>query len=181
MKTKFLALFVIVSTLFVGCKDEKSNDAIDAVTAKEQKNFKVTLNVTVKKNDTFSIFYTEDGSIDFTKTTPIWVEVKGSDSPQDVVFNLPEDIIPTQLRLDFGMSKDQEEIVINKFKMDFFGKSFEAAGEQFYVYFDPDLSKTIFDKDKKTINAVVKDGVRQSPSFYPNTKPLGDEITKIVK
>lgn len=181
MKTRFIALFVVLTTLFVGCKNDKPADAMEAVAPKEDKNFKVTLNVTVKKDDTFSIFYTEDGTNDFTKIQPIWLEVKGSESPQDVVFNLPEDIVPSQLRLDFGINKEQQPIVINKFKMSYFGKSFEAPGEDFYIYFDADKSKTVYDKDKKTIDAVVKDGVRQSPSFYPNMKPLGDEITKIVK
>ena len=39
-------------------------------------------------------------------------------------------------------------------------------------------SKTIFDKTTGTVSAVFKDGVRQSPSFYPNANPLGNEIKK---
>jgi hypothetical protein len=181
MKTKFLIVIFLLSAFFVGCKNEKSNNTNELSVAKEENNFKVKLTVTVKKDDTFSLFYTEDGSTDFSKIQPIWLNVKGSNSPQDIVFNLPEDVIPSQLRLDFGLSKDQEEMVIDKFGMNYFGKSFEIPGDKFYLYFDPDKSKTIFDKDKRTINAVFNSGVRQFPSFYPNTKPLGEEIQKLVK
>lgn len=181
MKTRFLLVIVLLATVFISCKNEKSDESKEIKTTKEANLFNVTLNVTVKKDDTFSLFYTDDGSTDFSKIQPIWVDVKGSNSPQDVIFNLPQDVIPSQIRLDFGLNKNQEEIIINKFKMNYFAKSFEVTGDKFFIYFDPDKSKTIFDKDKSTINAVVKDGVRQSPSFYPNTKPLGEEITKLIK
>lgn len=182
MKTKFLALLFLLSLIIVGCKDEKTSDTnAEESAVKNDRNFTVTLNVTVQKDDNFSLFYTEDGSTDFSKIQPLWIEVKGGSAAQDVVFKLPEEANPTQFRLDFGMNKEQQPIVINTFKMAFLGKSFEALGQDFYIYFDADKSKTIFDKDQKIVNAVVTDGVRQSPSFYPNTKPLGDEISKLLQ
>jgi hypothetical protein len=182
MKTKFITVFLLLSIVLVGCKNENKNDTTASESVvKNDKNFTVTLNVTVKKDDTFSLFYTEDGSTDFTQIQPLWIEVKGSEVPQDVVFALPADASPTQLRLDFGLNKEQQPILINKFNMNFFGKSFESPGKDFYIYFDADRSKTIYDKDQMTIDAVISDGVRQSPSFYPNTKPLGDEIAKLLQ
>lgn len=181
IKNNHLLILIFCFFSVIGCKNEKSNNTDELSVAKEENNFKVKLTVTVKKDDTFSLFYTEDGSTDFSKIPPIWLNVKGSNSPQDIVFNLPEDAIPSQLRLDFGLSKDQEEMVIDKFGMYYFGKSFEIPGDKFYFYFDADKSKTIFDKDKRTVNAVFKSGVRQFPSFYPNTRPLGEEIQKLVK
>ncbi|WP_396177347.1 hypothetical protein [Flavobacterium sp.] len=179
MKTKFLTTFIVIATIFASCKEESSKT--EEIATKEANNFKVIVNVTIKKDDNLSLFYTEDGSTDFSQIQPLWVDVKGSDAAQDVVFNLPEDAMPTQIRLDFGINKEQETIIINKFSMYYSGKSFEAPGEQFYLYFAPDVSKTVFDKDKRTIDAVVKDGVRQYPSFYPNTKPVGEEIAKLVQ
>lgn len=179
MKSKILATFIVIASIFVSCKDEspKQEDTADKVV----NNFKVTVNVTIKKDDNLSLYYTEDGSTDFTTIQPMWVNVKGSETPQDVVFTLPADASPTQIRMDFGINKDQETIIINKFSMNYSDKAFQASGEEFYIYFDADKSKTIFDKDKKTIDAVIKDGVRQIPSFYPNTKPLGDEIAKLLQ
>jgi hypothetical protein len=181
MKTKLVLALVFLTTLFAGCKNEKSVDDLDLVTPTVVDNyFKVTLNVNVKKDDNFSLFFTEDGTIDF-KGNPIWVKVKGSDIAQDVVFNLPADRLPSQLRLDFGMAKDQESIKINTFKMQYLEKSFEITGDKFYIYFNPDISKTIFDKTAATVSAIKKDGINTFPSFYPNTAPLKIEIDKLVK
>ena len=180
MKAKSI-LLLFSAILILSCKNDKTeNSKENATNVNTANSFKVTLNVTVKKEDDFSLFHTEDGTTNF-QGNPIWVKVKGSDMPQDVVFELPDDVIPTQLRLDFGMAKDQDAIKIHSFKMSYYGKTFEIPGEKFYIYFDPDLSKTIFDKTTGTVNAVVKDGVRMFPSFYPNTAPLGEEIQKIVK
>lgn len=177
MKTKILTLIALI-TIVVGCNKEKS-EASSVVAPLEEKGFKFSINVLAKKNDTFSLYYTQDNTTNFT-SAPIWLEVKGSDSAQDIVFTLPEDVIPTQFRIDMGKSEDQEPIVINGFEMSYLGKTFRANGDQFYIYFDPDLSKTIFDKETRTVTAVVKDGVKQYPSFYPNVKPLGDEISKLT-
>jgi hypothetical protein len=181
MKTRIILSVLLVAIFFTGCKDEKSVDNLEVVTPEVvDESFKVTINATVKKDDTFSLYYTEDGSTDF-KLEPLWLAFKGNNAPQDIVFSLPKDVLPTQIRLDFGITKDQEPIVINSFKMSYYKKEFQIPGNQFFIYFDPDLSKTVFDKNTATVTAVVKDGARQSPSFYPNTKPLGDEINKLVK
>ena len=79
------------------------------------------------------------------------------------------------------MNKDQEPIVINSFQMNYSNNEFKIPGNQFWIYFNPDLTKTAFDKNTATVSGLVKDGVRQSPSFYPNTTPLGNEIRKIIK
>ena len=177
MKTKFIVLLSIVSVL-IGCNKDKSEPA-QPEAPKEEMGFKFSVNVVAKKDDTFSLFYTEDGTTNFTE--PIWLAVKGSDSAQDVVFTLPEDAVPTQFRLDMGMSKDQEPMIINGFKMSYRGKTFEVPGSDFYIYFDADKSKTIYDREKQTVTAVVKDGQRQYPSFYPNTAPLGEAIKKVMQ
>ena len=49
----------------------------------------------------------------------MWMAIKGSEAPQDIVFTLPKDVLPTQLRLDFGMTKDQAPIIINSFSMNY--------------------------------------------------------------
>lgn len=178
MKTKILMLIALV-TIVVGCNKDKSSTP--AVVEPKEEGFKFSINVLAKKNDTFSLYYTEDGTSDFNGRTPIWLDVKGSDTPQDVVFTLPADANPTQFRIDMAKSQDQEPIIINGFEMSYLGKSFKAGGDQFYIYFDPDLSKTVFDKETRTVTAVVKNGVKETPSFYPNTKPLGDEIKKLMQ
>ena len=107
---KFKILFLVLFSAFatISCKNETSdkNQQSQEVQAVPDA-FRVTLDVVAKKNDDFCLLYTEDGSINFKDG--VWQAVKGSESSQKVVFTLPQDVKPTQLRIDFGMNKEQEE------------------------------------------------------------------------
>ena len=88
MKTKFITILLLVTTLF-SCKNESNNEKTNSSVQPElTKNFKVSLNVLVKQDDNFQIYYTEKTSSDFNEEESVWVEVKGSENPQDVVFNI---------------------------------------------------------------------------------------------
>ena len=183
---KFLHLTKLALLIFIisACKEEKPKEAPKetpkvAVTENIDKRYKVMLDFVAKKDDSFALFYTTDGSIDFTKIEPIWVEFKGDEIMQQIVFNIPDNVVPTQLRLDVGVNKEQEEVIIRKFKMVHLDKSFEASGDIFFDYFRPDLTKTIVDKETGVVKPVIKKDVRQSPSFYPIEPILADEIAKI--
>jgi hypothetical protein len=182
MKTKQILLFLMFTALFTGCKNEKSIDSLDVVKPEEvvENAFKVTLEVIVKKDDDFSLYYTEDGSIDFSKIAPIWVGVKGSESPQKVVFTLPEEVLPTELRLDFGMNKAQEDIILKSVTMEYIGKTRTIGCPELVSFFRADDNKCTFDHVTGTIKALVKDGVRQYPSLYPHETMLMPEIQKII-
>ena len=182
MKTKNILLALIFSALFVSCKNDKNENSQKE--NQEQtivdKVFKVTLDVVVKKDDNFQIYYTDKSSSDFNEKESIWTEIKGSESPQKVVFELPKDYVPTLFRLDFGVNDKQEDIKINSVQIDYFGKKFFSQGEGLANYFRPETSTKI---DFKTgiIKAILKNGKRLEPALYPHEKPLGDEITKLVK
>lgn len=180
MKLKILSLVIIISLVFFACQSDKSKDTQKEV-AKEkvEKGYIVSLDVVVKKDDTFSLYYTEDGSIDFTKIEPIWVDVKGQNFSQEVVFKIPEKVTPTQLRIDLGINKNQEEMILKSFKMKHLDKSFEAQGPAFFEYFRPDESKTKADPQTGIVTAVVNKGERQHPSFYPNEAALGGKIATL--
>ncbi len=179
MKTKFALLILIASAAFTSCKDSKNENKSEEL-AIDDTQFKVTTNVIVKKDDDFSLFYTEDGSIDF-KGDPIWISVKGSESVQQVVYKLPKDVFPTELRLDFGMKKDQDDIVLQSVDLEYKGKKRTIAGAELGNFFRPDESKCSFDPLTGIIKAVVKDGVRQFPSLYPQEANLKPEIEKLAK
>ena len=180
MKNNFIVFIVLMSTIFIACKNEKSVDSLEVVTPEVVNAFIVTLDVSIKKDDDLSLYYTTDGSIDFSKIPPIWLGVKGSNDFQKVVFTLPEGIKPTQLRLDFGMNKDQEDIILKSVKMEYIGKSRIIACPEFVTYFRADDNKCSFDPVTGVIKALVKDGVRQYPSLYPHESTLMPEIQKIL-
>lgn len=176
MKTKFLLLLLVSSSFFIGCKESKKEEVKEENVSK---SFVFSVNVISPRDDIFSLYFTEDGTTDFMNE-PISMHVKGSEEPQDVVFELPEEAIPTEFRLDVCMPDRQNELTINGFKMIFMGKEFSAPKEQFSVYFNPDLSKTIYDKETGNVKAVVKEGIAEYPSFYPHAKPMSDEINKLL-
>lgn len=179
MKTKFILSVVIAFVLF-SCKQEAKPTESKDKNEEVSKVFKVTLDVKVNKDDTFHLFYTEDGSINFAEESSVWVELKGNPESQQVVFSLPENTIPTQMRIDFGINKNQDDMIIRNFKMDFAGKTFEAPGAQFFKYFRPNDLVVAIDAATGAIKPIKKEGQGYGPSFYPQEE-LAKEIESLVK
>lgn len=181
MKTKFIAILLLITTIF-SCKNDSNNEKSNVENNQTgvTKNVKITLNVVVKKDDNFQVYYTEKSSNDFNEKESVWVEVKGSENPQDVVFNIPEDVIPTMFRLDFGVNQKQEDIKLNGVNIEYLGKSFKTQIPLLANYFRPEPSTSI---DFKTgiIKAIIKDGKRQEPALYPHETVLQPEIEKLIK
>ena len=180
MKTKFITILLLVTTLF-SCKNESNNEETSSSVQPElTKNFKVSLNVLVKQDDNFQIYYTEKTSSDFNEEESVWVEVKGSENPQDVVFNIPEDVLPTMFRLDFGVNDKQEDIKLNSINIEYLGKSFKSETPLLANYFRP-LDSTQVDVKKGLIKATFKDGKRVEPAIYPHEEILKMELEKLFK
>lgn len=181
MKTRIILSILLVSGFFTGCKNDKSVDSLEVVKPVVVDNtFKVTLNVIVKKDDDFALFFTQDGSTDF-KDAPIWQGVKGSENPQQIKYILPQDVYPTQLRLDFGLKNDQEDVTLKSVLLEYKDKKREIIGTELINFFRPDDSKCTFDPTTGVIKALVKEGKKQSPSLYPQESQLGPEILKLAK
>lgn len=188
MKTKFfLSVLLLTSTMsIISCKnEEKKTEENPATEVKKEnpKTYKVILNVIAKKDDSFHLFYSEDGTLNFPEDTSIWVNFKGSETPQDIVFELPEDIIPSLLRIDLNSYQQDESIQINSFKMKYYSSEFSVDGKGFFDYFGPNLETVeILDKNKGIIKPLVKEGKKYSPpSFYPSEEALKTRIEQVVK
>lgn len=142
-----------VVTLY-SCKNEDKTSA----PAEDQNIVKVTLTALVKKDDTFQLFYKGDEP-QFAEENSFYVPVKGSDAPQDIVFNLPADVIPNYIRLDFGMNKEQGEMIVQNFKMNYMDKSFETKGATFFDYFyGNDQAQKVEIANSKIIPIVAENG-----------------------
>jgi hypothetical protein len=181
MRTRIILSILLVTILFSGCKNKKSIDNLEVVSpVVVDESFKVVLNVIVKKDDDFALFYTEDGTVNFHKIKPIWQGVKGSESQQDVTFILPDDVYPTQFRFDLGLRKDQDNIVIEGVKMTKKGKTFEAYGTKFFEFFRVDETLCSVDLATGTITAILKDGSdTKTACIYPQQDILGPELNKL--
>lgn len=184
MKSKFSLLFCsFFFTILFGCKNETPIDNLEVISPKSEKFdvdlFKITLNVVVKKDDDFAIFYTTDGSTDF-KIAPIWHAVKGNSDAQEIKIELPNNIFPTQLRMDFGLKQDQEDVVLKSVILEYKDKKREISGLEIANFFRADENKCTFDRNTGIIKAVVKDGKKESPSLYPQESFLGPELKKLA-
>lgn len=175
MKTG-LFLIVVILFSFVGCKKERETGIAGA----EGKHMQVMLEVVAEKDDNFSVYYTEDGSIDFSKEEPVWMPVQGSSKVQEVVFNLPEGKVPTQLRLDLGTNKQQEEVVLKKVSIIYFDQIFIVEDRDIFTFFMADHSKCTVDIKTGTIKAITTNGVRQSPSLYPHGRRLSRQLALLT-
>jgi len=180
MKTRIILAILLVAVIFTGCKNDKSVDSLEVVTPEVVDNsFKVSLNVIVKKDDDFALFYTEDGTTNFTDA-PIWQGVKGNEGTQEVKYTLPDGVFPTELRLDFGLKKDQEDITLKSVTLEYKGKKKVIVGADLITFFRADDNKCTFDPNTGVIKAIVKDGQKQSPSLYPQEANLKPEIEKLA-
>lgn len=182
MKLKTILLSgLIMMSLFACDKKEPSKTEVTENKVQDDKEiFKVTLNAVVTKDDTFQLFYMEDDSKPYDEKKSMYVEVKGSDAPQDIVFNLPKDELPYFLRLDFGLNKQQSEITVKNFKIDYFGKTFEVKDKMFFNYFVINEETMKKDTVKSTLTPLkLKDGGYDPMSY--SELGLQQEIKKLVQ
>ena len=102
------SLFILTIMFLISCKNDTKTGEINSSIQKELNNsFKISVNAIVKKDDFFQLYYFENKSENFTEEKSIWVEVKGNDKNQNIVFSLPKDIVPLLVRLDFGRNENQ--------------------------------------------------------------------------
>lgn len=184
MKTNFFIVVAVFSIVFSSCKKEANNPTQESTAKVEEKqNFSVAVEVVTDKNDDFPLYYTEDGTIKFDGEHAVWAGVKGQPAAQTVELNLSEEIIPTHVRLDFGIKKgeDQGDVTLKKFKMSYYGKSFEINGSDFLKYFiKNDSVQTVIDEVKGTIT-IKKNPKSQLNRFYYPQQSILDEIQKMTK
>ena len=153
MKTRIILLAIVVCNFLSSCKGDKTDEAVAEVAPKNQ--FKITLNAIVKKDDNFQLFFNET-TFDkpFKEENAIWVEVKGNEAAQDIVFTLPEDRIPNYLRLDIGTNDKQEVMTINSMKIEYLKKQHNLKGGVIFDNFT--IADCIEIKEKNTGTLITK-------------------------
>lgn len=182
MKTRIILSILLVTVFFTGCKNDKSVDSLDVVKPEVVDNsFKIVLKAIIKKDDDVALYYTEDGTTNFYDVKPIWQGVKGSENEQEITYTLPADVYPTQIRFDLGLKKDQEDITVKGVRMTYLGKTFEAYGPKFWLFFRDDKNQCTVDINTGIVKAVVKDGERKMPSICPQQDVLGPELVKLAR
>lgn len=185
MKIRISVLVLFTASIFLSsCKSDKDSDKKpekEAVVEQINKNFQVSFELIATQDDNMHLYYTEDGSINFNEDKSVWAPFKGSNVSQMVVFNLPEDALPTDLRIDLGYGKNekQQEIILKNFKMSYYGKSFQATGSDIFNYFYINKDNTLLNLQTATLKRLKADQLA-APSLYPHTT-LEEQILKITR
>ncbi len=181
MKTKFM-FHVLLLLVITSCKNNTETNEKEPKTDKEVKNnkFKVTLNLLIKKNDTLHLYFTEDKTINFKEESSIWTSVLGNDVAQEVTFELPKDVFPTELRLDLGVNKENEKIQLKGIKLDYMNKSFTINESSIYQYFRVNTDNSLFDAKTNELSRKNPE-IAAGPCLYPLEIQLKTEIDKLVK
>jgi hypothetical protein len=161
MYTKTLNLFasLLMIASFFSCKNDKQEEPA----APKKPTVKVALDAVIKKDDSLQIFYIQHGETEYNGALTVWASVKGSDKSQEVLFDLPEDVLPTKLRIDISKNKDQDPIEIKKFTIKYKEKAFQVKDTMFFQYFIPNEQ---VEWDRKKATATFKnDGKNFDPQF----------------
>lgn len=184
MKVKKIVFGLFLALLTVACKGEKESKEEDKKDATElAPTYDVSLNMVIPADDTFQLFYTEDGSIVFGDDRSVRSVVKGSDKVQEVIFKLPVDVLPTNIRLDFGDNPEQGNIVIKSMKLSYMNNSYQKVfgpNEEITHYFYPQEAQIKVDNSTSTIELLKPKGQPHDPLMWSN-ELLSDEIVKLYK
>lgn len=182
MKTNKLFLALLMLSALVSCKKEESKENTD-VTSNPTKNiFTITLNAVVQKDDSFQVYFkdVDNDQVPFEESKSVYIDVKGSETAQDIVFNLPEDAYPAQIRLDYGINKEQTAIKINSFKINYLDKTLELTPNEFFNHFIFNETTLVKDTINNLIKPIIFDGGGYDPMSY-SEKLLNDKLQKIIK
>lgn len=180
---KKLFLLLTSTTLMFSCKnDNNEKQGSSELEKKEVKNyFYADVEVQASKKDDFAMYYTEDGTVNFTGDKAEWAGTKGDNNKETISFKLREDKFPTNLRFDFGINKEQDTVKVYEIKLGYQDRDFIIHGAEFFKYFinnEKDFSASI-DQKNGALKIVKKDATYNTPYFYP-TEELNKKIKEIT-
>lgn len=176
MKVNYIIASLSLSVvLFASCNKEEKKEVVEKA---ELNNIQVSLDLTIKKDDSLQVFYKDEAIVAFGEENSVIVAVKGSTSQQEVIFNLPEEITPTELRFDIGNKEGQEPIVLNDFKMKYKEKVYSAK-DSTMLYFAPNDQLT-YDAISKTLTHKKISGQPYDPFIY-STPILAKQVKNLYK
>lgn len=113
-------------------------------------HFKVIMDVVVKKDDKFHLFYKDLNTNEYSPDRVLEKSIKGSEKIQTIIFSIPEQVIPSGLRIDFGTNYSQESITLENLKIRYDNKEFHFNENKFEQLFRPNKF-VVYDENTKLI------------------------------
>lgn len=151
-------MLLVLFMLMLGCAERTkkntrsdTSDILDErITVSDQDGdlfYRVVFEAVVFENDIFHLFYTSNGE-EYSSERVVETSVKGSTLPQKISFDLPEEAIPSEIRLDVGTNYYQKPIKYGTLAITFDRRTFSFDAVEFaqsfrsnkFVSFDPHTS-----------------------------------------
>lgn len=179
MKKIVLLALTVVSLVSTSCKDEKKAGSPDDKKGPVKENFYVEITATASKKDDFAVYFTEDGTIDFKPEAALWRGFAAG-KEETLVYDFPVDAVPTHIRIDFGMNKEQDSVTLSRLKIGYLDNALEIKGSQFFDFFIKDEQfKTAVDAAKGTTSFIKNGAEYKTPYYYPRQE-LIDKIKQMT-
>jgi hypothetical protein len=170
-------LLTILFFTFFSCKKDR-NEPNQVKTFKDN-NLKIHFDLIVQKDDSLQLFYMDEGIPNFTEEYSQWKAIKGSTGKQHVSFVLPEPIIPTAIRFDFGKTKKQDNFKVLNFTMEYHDKKYSTKDSTMVYYFTVN-EQLQFDSSTMTLNVVNTSSQSYDP-FICSTDLFTKQVRNLVK
>jgi hypothetical protein len=174
MKTNLL---LIILLLFISCKKETNDSKV--VKSYTDDKMKICFDLIVQKDDSLQLFYIDQGIPNFAEEYSQWEAIKGSAEKQQVSFIIPEPIIPTAIRLDFGKTKKQEEFKIINCTMEYHDRKYSTKDSTICHYFSAN-NQFQYDASAMTLR-VVNDSSQPYDPFIYSTGLFTKQVNNLVK
>lgn len=180
MKTKIILLSLCFSLVFFSCKNEPKNEPKTEVKEDLPPTFDVAVDLVIPSDEELILFYKDGTNEWFEEDKAVWASVKGNAAAQTVIFNMPEGVMPTDLRFDIGRNeyKGLKNIEIKKMSMSYLNNKFEIPQEKFGMYFKPNQYIT-FDEATK-LYSFKTDEKGNYDAFFETTPALYPEFAKVA-
>lgn len=176
MKIRLLIGLLSLSLAF-SCQKKAEENKEEIQLTPEQQIFNVEMDVKAENADDFALYYTQDNTINFSDKEVVWRGVKGGMQSERLTFNLPEDVLPTNIRIDFGIKKDSKDVTLERFKIAYLNQTIEAKGSDFLYYFIiNDKVQAIPDPANGTITFKKKPEFPTETYYYYPSPALNDTI-----
>ncbi len=167
MRTKFVLAGLCLVLAFASCKKEESKpDAPADAETEKVATFDVVVDLVIPTDEELIIYYKDGSNEWFVEEKAVWRVVKGGTNVQQVVFNLPENVLPNDIRFDIGRNeyKGLKSLQIKKVAFHYYGKNIEIPGDQIMTFFRPN-EYIVYDKAANQFTFKKDDKGNYDPYF----------------
>lgn len=140
---KKLGLGVIIFILILSCKKTF-----------EKNNFKIIIELRVLNNYRFQVFYKTKVLENYSDNRRVSKRIEKNFNYQNISFELPNNVIPSNIRIDLGERPNHNEIKISRIILINKNKKFVIEDKMLIYFFKPNIYLD-FDKEKNTLKSKV--------------------------